>query len=60
MLEKALGFVIGVGVGLILHYIIKAIKWFISNRTRWGKEKIKQANKKNFSDVIEDLRRAFK
>jgi len=56
MLDK----VIGIVIGLIIPYIIKAIKWFVLNHTKWGKQKIKQTNKKSYSDLIEDLRRAFK
>ena len=56
MLDK----VIGIVIGLVIPYIIKVIKWFILNHTKWGKQKIKQTNKKSYSDLIEELRRAFK
>lgn len=60
MLEKGFLCVIGLIIGLAVPYIIKAIKWFVSNHTKWGKQKIKQTNKKSYSDLIEELRRAFK
>ena len=60
MLEKGILCVVAFATGLIVPYVIKVIKWFVSSHTKWGKEKIKQANKKSFSDLVEELRRAFK